>query len=547
MTPETGLQPTVPTAEPSHSEGGANGISPPHAALPDLAASPPVTPALRRWLFVGAAVLALLVGGVGLYFGVRAISARTAANGESRGNGSGGIPVNTVLPHKKTLVRTLEQPGSIEPFAKVELYSRASGYLKLVARDPNPQLAVDLLARKLSILSAAPGMPALALAADLAVATELSLWEAPEKDYGSFVHAGELLLVIDAPELRQEIAQKDATWKQRVAELEAARTALATFQAQLLAVEAQLKQAEADVKRAASDHAYYAKQLARLRELVRRETIAPEVADEKLHQVEAAQAAWDSSQAKLLAVQAERGVVASKQATAKSDLLVREAQVHVAIEDLHRSEIQASYANIYAPCDGVITYRDVDEGDFVQNSTSGSTRRLMTVAAIDKVKVVLQVPERDATWVRPGAEATVLVDARVGWAVKGRVARIAHALDSQSRTMRVEIDLPNPDRRLKPGMYGQVALTLQEIENSQVIPATAVYSRGGENFIIVVNDGLARRQLVHITYDDGHEVAVVKLVKGKEVPLQGTEEVVVSNKGELRDGQHVRATRQSGN
>ncbi|HXG08503.1 MAG TPA: efflux RND transporter periplasmic adaptor subunit [Gemmataceae bacterium] len=553
MTPETSLTSTPsPVEQPAANGPAVNEAAP----LPEPAASsaPPVisaqpAPPSRRLFRLMTAGVVLVGGGVVLALALRAggtgslLSGSEPAPGDARAvEDPSAIPVNTVFPRKKTLVRTLDQPGSIEPYAQVELYAKASGYLKMVAHDLTPERAAGLIARPLVGLAAAPGLPAAAGPAELAAATELALEQSPEKDHGSFVTAGELLLVIDAPELEQDISQKEAIWKQRVAELEAARTALTTFQAALQAAEAQKNQAEADVHRAAADHAYYSKQLARLQELVRRQTIAPEVADEKVHQVEAALAAWESSKAKLQAAQAELAVIASKLATAKSDLRVKEAQVHVAIEDLHRAEILAGYAAIHAPCNGVITHRDVDEGDFISNASSGQSRRLMTIAAIDRVKVVLQVPEREAVWVEPGAEAVIHVDARSGWQIKGRVSRIAHALDNQSRTMRVEIDLPNPDRKLKPGMYGQVSLTLQAIEGAWVIPATAVFSRGGENYVIQVENGIARRQRVHLLYDDGHEVAVAKVIRDREVPLDGSEELVVSNKGELRDGQRVRAT-----
>jgi hypothetical protein len=74
------------------------------------------------------------------------------------------------------------------------------------------------------------------------------------------------------------------------------------------------------------------------------------------------------------------------------------------------------------------------------------------------------------------------------------------------------------------------------------VPATALYSRKGENYIILVRDGVAQRQKVRIRYDDGREVEVVKLIDGQEVPLSESDEVVVSNKGELAEGQRVKTT-----
>ena len=116
---------------------------------------------------------------------------------------------------------------------------------------------------------------------------------------------------------------------------------------------------------------------------------------------------------------------------------------------------------------------------------------------------------------------------------------MAHSLDLLTRTMQVEIDLDNQDGRLMPGMYGQVTLALQTIPDAQAIPSTALYSRRGENYIIEVRAGRAYRQQVRVRYDDGKEVEVVKLIDGNEIPLNGSEELVISNKGEIAEGQRV--------
>jgi RND family efflux transporter MFP subunit len=452
-------------------------------------------------------------------------------------NRAAAIPVNTVRPHKKTLERTLVQPGSIKPWAQAELYAKVSGYLKTIQRAPSPQMAADIVAQRLSATG-----PSIACAAHLAGAAKLALWQAPQKDIGAPVTAGELLLEIATPERLQEIVEKESLLHQRQAELEAARTALATFEAAVQATKAHLVQAEADVRKSASEHAFRTKELNRLKQLVQSRTITEEIADEKQYQVNAALAAWESSQAKVQTAQADLAVASSKWATARADIKVKEALVQVAEEELRRARILADYSNVYAPFDGIITYRGVDEGDFVQNATSGQARRLMTVTAVNKVKVVLQVPERDAPWVQVGTQATVAVDARTSWHFQGRVARTAGLLEAQTRTLQVEIDCANQDHQLLSDMYGRVTLTLQRIPNAQAIPATAVYSRTGESFILQVRDGVAHRQRVRIRFDDGKQVEVVKLIGAQEVLLDGSEELIVSNKGEIAEAQRVKAT-----
>ena len=506
----------------------------------------PLTPPRRRgsrgllWLGTGVAGLGLIAAAVFFLYGPA--SARNgsgvlagAARASSEGDGAGVIPVNTVRPRKKTLERTLEKPGTIKPWARVELYAKVSGYLRTICRAPTPGMGADLVAQGMSPV----GSP-LAFAARLAAAGQVAFARSPEKDIGSAVAAGEMLVEVETPERFQDIVEKESLLRQRQAELEAARAGLATFEAAAQAVAAQKVQAEADVRKCTAEHAFRTKELNRLKELVQSKTVTREVAEEKENQALAALAAWDSSRAKVQAVQADYEVASSKFAAARADLKVKEALVQVARDALRQAHIQADYSRVYAPFDGVITSRGVDEGDFVQNATSGQARRLLTVTAMDQVKVVLHVPEKDVLWVGVGSEATITVDARTGRKVEARVSRVAGALEPETRTMQVEIDLDNRDRQFLPDMYGYVTLVLQRVVDARAIPATAVYSRKGENYILQVENGVVRRRKVRLCFDDGKEVEVVKLAEGREIPLDGSEELVVSNKGELADGQKVK-------
>jgi HlyD family secretion protein len=468
--------------------------------------------------------------------GAAAMSLSSFDHEEEEGAKPGSISVNTVRPVRKTLQRVLTQPGTVRPEAQAELYAKTSGYLKSIQRDPTPQTAAAL-AGQLPVAGLGGGP--LGRMASVAAAAQVEFLRAPQKDLGSRVRVGEPLVEIDSPERLQEVAERESVLEQRLAELEQARTMVGTAEASVESVKAQKAQADAEVRRADAEHTFRLAELGRLRELARSRTITAEVVDEKQFQVNAAAASMDSSRAKVLAAQTDLAVYTSKLATAKADLRVKETLVRVARDAVTQARIQASYAVLVAPFDGVITHRGIDEGDFVQNSTSGQTRTLMTISAIDRVKVVLQARERDAVWVDLGAEATLDIDARTGWQVRGRVARTANVLDPQSRTLHVEIDLDNPNRKLLPGMYGTVTLTLQRIPDAMALPATAVYSRGGSNYVLEVRDGVARRVPVVLRFDDGKEVEVVKLLDGSEAPLDGSEELIVSNKGEIADGQRV--------
>jgi RND family efflux transporter MFP subunit len=440
-------------------------------------------------------------------------------------------------------VRTVEQPGSLKAWAQAELYAKVSGYLRSVEHQVSPELPASLLAHVAGALGTGPVNVLGGNSTRCAAGAHLVVQRTPELDIGSYVRAGETLMIIDVPELLQDREQKKAVWEQRRTEVDLARTAVLTADAGVRAAGERAKQADAEVNRAVSEHSFALQQYQRMMTLARDGTVTEAFVEEKAHLVNAAKANWQSCLAKVQALQAEQAVASSKLGTARADLLVKSAQVNVAWQDYLRAQLLTEYTHVHAPFNGVITYRGVDEGDFVQNSSSGQTRLLMTVSAIDKLRMVLDVPEREAVWIRAGSEATVRFDVRGVGEVKGRVSRTASSLDNQSRTLRVEIDLDNRSRRLMPGMYGHVTLTLQKIEGAQAIPATALYNRKREAYIIEVRDGVARRQRVRIRYDDGRQLEVVKLIGNREVPLDGSEELVVSNKGEIADGQRVKTAR----
>jgi len=454
---------------------------------------------------------------------------------------TGVISVNTVHPVRKTLVRQVEQAGSILPEAQAELYAKVPGYLKFIQRDLTHQCAGQLVANQfVRVLSSSFTSPAESVLQGLGP-LETTWQRSPQKNIGSFVKEGDVIMILDVPELKSDIAQKSAILQQREAELIQNRAMSHTFEAGLEAAQAKQKSALAELHRAQAECEYRQGELQRLQSLVKDRTVTEELVAEKRNQVNATLAACEAAQAKIDAEKAEYSVASSKLTAARADLLVKEALVAVAKEDLERARVLDHYSVIRAPFDGVITSRNVDEGDFIQNASTGQSRLLMTLTAVDHVRISLQVPEKEAPWTRIGAEAIIRLDAHAKQDLHGTVSRIARALDTQSRTMRIEVDLDNANHKLMPGMYGHVTLILQRIENAMAIPATAVFSRRGENYIVLADKGQARRVPVVIRFDNGEELEVVLMVDNKEVPLTGNEELIVSNKGEIGEGQRIKA------
>lgn len=505
---------------------------------------PPRKQSKIKWLSI-LVVLGCSAAAVAYFWG-DAIMQRFKKNGATVvdtavSKSAGVISVNTVHAVRKTLVRQVEQAGSILPQAQAELYAKVPGYLKFIQRDLSHQCVGQLVMNQLTTsLSASLCSPVESTMQGLGT-LEAQWQRSPQKNIGSFVSEGDVIMILDVPELRSDIAQKSAVLQQRQAELTQNKAMLLTFDAGLESALAKQKSALAELHRAQAECDFRQGELHRLQSLVKDRTVTEELVAEKRNQVNAALASCEAAQAKIDAEKAEYSVASSKLNAARADLLVKEALVAVAREDLERARVLDHYSVIRAPFDGVITTRDVDEGDFIQNASTGQSRLLMTLTAVDQVRISLQVPEKEAPWTKVGAEAIVRLDAHAKHEIQAKVSRIARALDTQSRTMRIELDLDNTDHKLLPGMYGHVTLILQRLENAMAIPATAVFSRRGENYIVLADKGQARRVPVAIRFDNGEELEVVMMVDNKEVTLTGKEELIVSNKGEIGEGQRIKA------
>ena len=156
--------------------------------------------------------------------------------------------------------------------------------------------------------------------------------------------------------------------------------------------------------------------------------------------------------------QAKHGISAANVEIGKAKLVSAEADLRAAKAEAEKVEALLQYNRITAPFDGVVTRRLVNPGDLVQAAISTRTTPLFTIQQIDTVRVLADVPEWSAVDIRPGLASEVTLYGPGEIIFRGSVTRTATAVDPATRTMRVEIDLPNPDGTLRPGMYAKVTL-----------------------------------------------------------------------------------------
>jgi RND family efflux transporter MFP subunit len=191
----------------------------------------------------------------------------------------------------------------------------------------------------------------------------------------------------------------------------------------------------------------------------------------------------------------------------------------------------------------VVARRLVNRGDLVQVATTAtrttpSAGSLFTVQRIDTIRVFCDVPENDVPHVHIGDPAIVKPSGFDGEPFAGTVTRFSLRLDPQTRNMRTEIDLPNPDERLYPGMYAEVSLEMNRRPDVLTVPAAAVASDGDGNFVytiandritrLAIKTGLADNGRVEVTAGLSEETPVVATIKGVPPPRTVVQPSIVS-------------------
>jgi RND family efflux transporter MFP subunit len=181
---------------------------------------------------------------------------------------------------------------------------------------------------------------------------------------------------------------------------------------------------------------------------------------------------------------------------------------------------QRVYQKVVAPFDGVITQRNIDVGSLITADASGGTSMFSLIHS-DVIRVWVYVPQDDAFGVKPGVDAVIRVPAMPNLTFHGQVARIADALQPGTRTLLTEVDVPNPDGALQPGVYCTVELKIPRQSPALIVPASAIIFNQDGMQVAVVASGAVHLHKIVVTTDYGTEVEVSEGVKpGDQVILQ---------------------------
>jgi RND family efflux transporter MFP subunit len=408
--------------------------------------------------------------------------------------------VKTVHPTRERLRRETSQQASIDAYEQTDLYAKVSGYLGKFGQVAGPDGKMR------------------------------------DVDIGDRVAKDQVLAELWVPELVQAEAEKRAQAESAAADVAQAAAAVEAAQAMADAAQAKIKEASLMVARWEADVAYRKAEHQRYQRMLAERTTREDQVDEQLKQYRSAEAALASAKAGVSSAEAAARSEQAKVVKAKADVKSAEAKAKVAQASLDQAVIVLDYAKVRARFDGVVTRRRVDTGAFVQSAATGKAEPLFTLARTDRLRIRTEIPEGDAPWVKLGQPAVLRVDAVRGQAFAARVARFADALDLKTRTMQTELELEQPASALRPGMFGEVTITLADYPDALTLPTTALLPAGAKPAVMVVVEGKARRREVEVGSNDG---ARMHITRG----LTAEDEVITDGKNTVRDGQDVTVAR----
>jgi RND family efflux transporter MFP subunit len=314
-------------------------------------------------------------------------------------------------------------------------------------------------------------------------------------DVGDRVKAGQLLAVLEIPELQDEIKQDAASVKRANEEI---------------------NRAQADLERARSAHEVAHLSAARLAGVikVRPNLVAQQDIDEATGRDRVAEA---------------------QVSTAEAALAAAKEQIEVAKATQGKTQTLFDYARITAPFAGVITHRYADTGAMIQAGTSSQTQAMPIVrlSQNDKLRLVIPVPESAVARIHVGNDVAVAVQS-LRRTVTGKVARFSDRLDTDTRTMHVEVDVPNPKLGLVPGMYADATLVLDAAKDAIVAPVQAIdRTESGARVLVVGRDGASQGKIEERNVALGLEADDrIEVTRG----LTAGDLVVVGSRAQLKPG-----------
>lgn len=217
-----------------------------------------------------------------------------------------------------------------------------------------------------------------------------------------------------------------------------------------------------------------------------------------------------------------------------------EARVNLDKSNVDRLAYTTQFKQVVAPYDGVITERRIDIGDLVTAGSTSNTSPLFGISQFDQVRVFTNVPQSASGDIVPGTPAKITAAEYPSQVFEGKVARTSDALDPQARTLRVEVDLPNPGFKLLPGMYLKVAFNLKSNAFAQIPASALLFRTSGPQVALIQPDSTVKFTDVEIGRDNGNTIEISSgLSAGDRVALNINNQIQDGSKVTVRENSKV--------
>ena len=430
--------------------------------------------------------------------------------------------VKVVHPEIRTIIRDVGQPSFIEAYERTAIYPKLTGYIE--------KWVVDI---------------------------------------GDKVKKGDMLATLFVPELVEDFGTKKATVQLDQEKVAMAKVMVNVAEADAKAAEARLQESQAILAKFQAEADRWETEVKRLTREVSRGVVDNQILLESTNQFRSSLASKDAASATIRTSEADLISYQAKLAKAKVDVSVANADLAVATSEMKRIEAWTGYLTLAAPFNGVVVARNANTFDFVKpgegdpnadrmSPYEGPGKTAAPIYVVDRtdiVRVFIDIPESDANYVHIGATASVLARAFRDEPIAGTVTRTSWALNVKSRTLRAEIDLPNTNSMLLPGMYAYATVVIER-RGVRTIPVSATTHTGDETYCWMYEDGKAKRTEIRTGVTDGDYIEVVSLggplpttdmggssAKNKMTqswnPVQGSEQIILGDLSVLSEGGKV--------
>lgn len=438
-------------------------------SAPSLTAAPPRRSAMP-WL-IGAIVIAVMIGLIAFGALPRISQQQTLIEDTKKQNDQ--VPsVSIAVAQQGAAVEEFVLPGSTQAIQVAPIYARVNGYL-------NERFA----------------------------------------NIGDQVKAGQVLATIDTPEIDQQVQAAESAVQQAKAQVENAK------ETQVKAL-ADMRTVAANVRKGQTDLQFYTAEVKRYTGLAKQGAVSLEDRDSHVQQYNGAVATLESLN------QAERSAKATYN-SASASVKAAQSAYDTTRAQHHQVEATRSFKKVTAPFSGIITKRNVDAGALITAGSTNGTSILFEVAKTDMLRVFVYVPEQYVPYIHQGEVAKLRFPEYPRQDFEGTVTNVSGGLDETSKTLQVEIHVPNQNHVLLPGMYAKVRFQAPSSMRLPVIPSSTLQTRADGQFVYIVdNNNVVQVHKVDVGRDLGGQLEVANGVNNGD-------KVIISPQDYITDGMKV--------